>query len=190
MLAKIKPQISVKKAVNVVDNNVTTFRNLNNQKKTITGIGSLLAIGVAGFVLYKGYKAVSNGFNFMTGKQWQEERDEIQVQNQAQDKAELTKQAETPTLSDRQAKTIAFALSEGFRNTQPEWSFNLWDEGTDEAKVYSNLELIKNYSDWLIVSIHFGSPRKRTLTQELIYELNEKELLKAREILIKANVKI
>lgn len=190
MLGKINAVPAAKKAVKAVDSNVTSFRNLTNQQKSITGIGSLLAIGVAGFVLYKGYKGISNGFEFITGGTWQKERDKIQVQNQATDQNELMKQKETPTLSVNQAKAIAFGLSEAFRNSQPEWSFNLWDEGTDEAKVYSNLKLIKNYSDWLIVSIHYGSPRKRNLTQELIYELNEKELLKVREILIKANVKI
>jgi len=190
MLGKINAVPAVKKTVKAIDKNVTSFNNLSNQQKSITGIGSLLAIGLAGFVLYKGYKGISNGFEFITGGTWQKERDKIQVQNQATDQKELTKQKETPTLSVRQAKAVAFGLSEAFRNTQPEWSFNLWDEGTDEAKVYANLELIKNYSDWLIVSIHYGSPRKRNLTQELIYELNEKELLKARKILIKANVKI
>lgn len=186
-LAKENTAVAVVKKVN---SGVNQYKDLDKQEKQISLALTVLGVAAAGFVAYKGYKAVQGGFDFMTGKKWQDERDEIQVKNQAVDQSELMQQKEAPTLSVRQAKTIAFGLYEAFRNTQPEWSFNLWDEGTDEDNVFSNLAKIKNHADWLIVSIHYGSPRKRTLTQELIYELEDDELLKARKILIKSNVKI
>lgn len=189
MSDKNRAMPKIKKAVKIVDNNVNSFRSLNNQQKTITGIGSFLAIGFAGFILYKGYKAVSNGFGFITGQKSDEEKaaEKNLIVNY---KTQLTNQTEKPTISPEQASLLASRILEAFLNHGGLYVDKLFDSGTDEDEVFAVLSELKNKSDWLLLSATYRMPRNRGLVNELGYELNLKELAKAKSILSKINVKI
>ncbi|BAX79040.1 hypothetical protein [Labilibaculum antarcticum] len=166
------------------------YQDLNQQSKNVTNI----AMGIGAIaVLFVGYKLVSgvgDAFKFATGQQWSEERKAEESRDKAVLQQHLDKEAETSTLTGDEAQNLATSFYNAFLNTQPEWSSNLWDEGTDENSIYEALKVLKNRADWLQVSIKYGMPRRRSLASELNYELSAGEMGKARAILAKINVKI
>ena len=167
------------------------YNNLDSQSKTAVNIAT--AVGALG-ALFVGYKLVSGIGDILktaTGQKWNEDRKEEESEDRANLTDHLKDEQEKPSLTEDEAKNVAAALYNGFLNTQPEWSENLWDEGTDETAVYNALKVLKNRADWLLVSIKYGMPRRRNLASELLYELSSgSEQQKARDILAKINVKI
>lgn len=166
------------------------YSSLNSQSKTAVNLA--LAAGALG-ALFVGYKMVSGMgdlFKNVTGQKWDEEREAEESKEKADLNTILDKQEEKATLSEMTAKNIANSLYRAFLNTQPDWSQNLWDEGTDENAIYEALKLLKNSSDWLLVSLQYGMPRRRNLAAELSYELTAGEMGTVREILSKINVTI
>lgn len=166
------------------------YNSLEGNTKTATNIGLLVAGGLSLFAGYKVIKNIGGMFDTITGKKWNEERKQKEAVERTAIKSVLDSSRGKPTLSAMEAKNIANTMYQAFLNTQPEWSQNLWDEGTDEDMFYDALGLLKNREDWLLVSLQYGMPRKRNLAGEITYELNPKETRKARAILAKINVKI
>lgn len=62
--------------------------------------------------------------------------------------------------------------------------------GTNESAVYSNLNRLKNRSDWLALVAQFGIRGGETLTQWLVDDLSEGEMQIVSNILFKINVTI
>ena len=166
------------------------YKSLDSTAKTAVNMGGILAIGLALFTGYKVIKGIGSTFKNITGQQWSEDRKNEEKTERNTIKTVLDNSNTKPTLSSIEAKNIADNMFRAFLNTQPEWSRNLWDEGTDEKMLFANLNLLKNKADWLLVSLKFGMPRRRNLASELNYELTAKEMQKAREVLLKINVKI
>lgn len=166
------------------------YSSLDSKSKS--AVNMAMAIGALG-ALFLGYKMVSgmgDMFKSVTGQKWNEERKAEESQEKADISNALRDQKENPSLSKMSAKNIASSLFQAFLNTQPDWSQNLWDEGTDENAIYASLNLLKNSSDWLLVSMEYGMPRRRNLASELSYELNTGEMGKVRQILNKIGVTI
>jgi hypothetical protein len=167
-----------------------TYQSLDQQSKNVTNIA--MAVGAIG-VLFVGYKVISgvgDAFKFATGQKWDEQREAEENKDKAILSQHLGKEASKPTITEDEAQNLAASFYNAFLNTQPEWSSNLWDEGTDEDSIYEALKILKNRADWLLVSIKYGMPRRRSLAGELNYELSAGEMGKARAILAKINVKI
>lgn len=181
---------STQQAKNTINKGVDSYNNLNKGAKQAVNMVGLIGTLAAVFAGYKLVTGMGGVFKTITGEKWSEERKAAEVKEKTGLKSELSKEVIKPTISERQAKNIAYGLSQAFLNTQPEWSRNLWDEGTDEDMVYANLKLLRNKADWLLVSFHYGMPRNRSLAAELSYELTVSEMQKARDILLKINVKI
>ena len=166
------------------------YSDLDSKSKTAVNIAT--ALGALG-VLFAGYKIISGFGDILktaTGQKWNEERKAKESKEKLDLNKELSNQGENPTFNTSTAKNIANGLYQAFLNTQPEWSANLWDEGTDESAIYAALKLLKNKSDWLLISREYGMPRGRNLASELSYELSTGEMQKIREILSKINVTI
>lgn len=164
------------------------YSSLDSQSKTAVNLA--VAAGAIG-ALFLGFKMVSGMgdiFKSVTGQKWNEERKAEESKERDDLNTVLSNQEEKPSLSQMAAKNIANSLYRAFLNTQPDWSLNLWDEGTDESAAYAALKLLKNRSDWLLVSLQYGMPRRRNLAAELNYELTAGEMGKVREILSKINV--
>jgi len=162
------------------------YKGLKPEDKQKADIALLLGTATS---LFLGYKLVNKiGNIFTVGKSEAERKEEEKKVKQA-----LTKElsfSEKPTLSAVEAKTIAQNLYTAFLSGQGTISKNWYDTGTDEDSVFRNLNLLKNRSDYLLISREFGIPRERTLSAELYYELTRSELNKVRSILLKINVKI
>lgn len=169
-----------------------TYNSLDQQTKLITQFATIGAIGVGGWAIYKAVSGVGAAFNTMTGQKWNEERKAEEHKERVGLKEEIDTQKEKATLTETDAKNVANAFYIAFLNSQPEWSANIWDEGTDENGVFTALNQIKNKADWLLVSFKYGMPRRRNLASELIYELGDgkKDLAKARTILSQIKVTI
>jgi hypothetical protein len=187
MLAAIS---KTEKAKQIARKGAKQYNSLNKSQKQAVNAGGLIVVAGTAYGAYKLFTGISGAIQTVTGQKWKEERDKEEQKERSDLKQQITKGDEKPILTDSEAKSIAFGLYEGFRNSQPEWSFNLWDEGTNENLVFANLVKIKSKADWLLVAYHYGMPRRRTLVQELLYELNVKEQVKARSILSKAKVYI
>ena len=165
---------------------VAAYHNRGDDTKLIE---TVIKIGVLGYVGYKVANSIGGAADLITGKKFEDEKKEVEDKINVFVNDQLTKTT-APTISVIQAKSIANGLYRAFLNSQPDWSRNLWDEGTDERAVYSNLSLLKNTADWLLVAKEYGAPRARTLNAELHYELNDSEMKKARTILSKIKVNI
>lgn len=152
-------------------------------------IQNLVTLAVIGYVGWKVAGSVGSVADLVTGKKFEDEKKEVEEKNKVVINDLLTK-VPSPTFDDVQAQSIADGLYRAFLNSQPDWSANLWDEGTDEGKVYYNLSKLKNQADWLLVCLKYGTPRARTLLAELHYELNKSEMIKVASILSKIGVKI
>ena len=152
-------------------------------------IQSLVTVAVLGYAGYKVAGSFGSIADLVTGKKFEEEKKETEEKNKAVINDLLTKVA-PPTFDDVQAQSVADGLYRAFLNSQPDWSAALWDEGTNENKVYYNLSKLKNQADWLLVCLKYGTPRARTLLAELHYELNKSEMIKVATILSKIGVKI
>lgn len=178
------------KAIQSAKKGKQAYSSLDSKSKSAVNIA--MALGAIG-ALVLGYKMVSgmgDMFKSITGQKWNEERKAEESKERADISDALKDQKENPSLSKMSAKNIANSLFQAFLNTQPDWSQNLWDEGTDESAVYACLKLLKNSSDWLLVSREYGMPRRRNLATELSYELTTGEMGKVREILSKIGVTI
>lgn len=178
------------KAIQSAKRGKEAYSSLDSKSKSAVNI--VVAVGAIG-ALFLGYKMVSgmgDMFKSITGQKWNEERKAEESKERADISDALRDQKENPSLSQMSAKNIANSLFQAFLNTQPDWSQNLWDEGTDESAVYACLKLLKNSSDWLLVSREYGMPRRRNLATELSYELTTGEMGKVREILSKIGVTI
>lgn len=178
------------KAIQSTKRGKEAYSSLDSKSKSAVNI--VVAVGAIG-ALFLGYKMVSgmgDMFKSITGQKWNEERKAEESKERADISDALRDQKENPSLSQMSAKNIANSLFQAFLNTQPDWSQNLWDEGTDESAVYACLKLLKNSSDWLLVSREYGMPRRRNLATELSYELTTGEMGKVREILSKIGVTI
>jgi len=176
------------KAIHTAKKGKEAYSSLDSQSKTAVNL--VIAAGAIG-ALFLGFKMVSGMgdlFKSVTGQKWNEEREAEESKERADINTVLSNQQEKPSLSQMAARNIASSLYRAFLNTQPDWSQNLWDEGTDESAVYAALKLLKNRSDWLLVSREYGMPRRRNLASELSYELSAGEMGKVREILGKINV--
>lgn len=187
MLGLLPQAIAAKTAI---DKGSKKYKSLDKPQKQAVNIGGfLLVLGVA----YTGYKMVAGMtglFKTITGQKWNEERKAEENKEKIDLNIELDKQTTNPTLDVMAAKSIADSLYRAFLNTQPDWTRNLWDEGTDEKSIYAALTLLKNKADWLLVSREYGMPRRRNLVAELNYELTAKEMGKVRVILSKIGVSI
>jgi hypothetical protein len=178
------------KAIQTAKQGKQVYSSLDSKSKSAVNIA--MALGAIG-ALVLGYKMVSgmgDMFKSVTGQKWNEERKAEESKERADISNALRDQQENPSLSKMSAKNIANSMFQAFLNTQPDWSQNLWDEGTDEKAIYACLKLLKNSSDWLLVSMEYGMPRRRNLASELSYELNTGEMGKVREILSKIGVTI
>lgn len=178
------------KAIQSAKGGKEAYSSLDSKSKSAVNI--VVAVGAIG-ALFLGYKMVSgmgDMFKSITGQKWNEERKAEESKERADISDALRDQKENPSLSQMSAKNIANSLFQAFLNTQPDWSQNLWDEGTDESAVYACLKLLKNSSDWLLVSREYGMPRRRNLATELSYELTTGEMGKVRETLSKIGVTI
>ena len=152
-------------------------------------IQNLVTLAVIGYVGWKVAGSVGSVADLVTGKKFEDEKKEKEAKNKAVIN-DLLDKVKPPTISGQQAQSIADGLYRAFLNSQPDWSANLWDEGTNENKVYYNLSKLKNQADWLLVCLKYGTPRARTLLAELHYELNKSEMIKVANILSKIGVKI
>jgi|GEM_PF-3053939 len=166
------------------------YKNLNKTEKQAVNIGAI--VGVIG-VFYAGYKVISgiNGvFSFITGKGAKEERKEKELSVKQTYTDQLNSGVEKPTFSKEKASVLASRLLTAFLNHGGIEVDRVFDSGTDEDMVWEALSHLKNRSDWALVSLTYGAPRGRSLANELGYELNNKEMQKARSILSKIGVTI
>lgn len=177
-------------AKTVIKKGAETYKNLPENQKRAVDLGGVIAVGSAIFFGYKFLSPLFKGFNFVTGKKFEEDKKTVEAENTKLTDRELNKLSISPTLTKNEAKSLAGAFLQAFLNNQPDWSKNLWDEGTDEDAVYETLKQLKNKADWLLVSQMYGAPRAKTLSQELYYELTVKEMKKVREILKQIKVTV
>ena len=162
------------------------YANRGTDTKLIQNLVTLVVIGYVG---WKVAGSVGSVADLVTGKKFEDEKKETAEKNKAVINNLLTK-VPPPTIDHIQAQSVADGFYRAFLNSQPDWSANLWDEGTNENKVYYNLSKLKNQADWLLVCLKYGTPRARTLLAELHYELNKSEMIKVATILSKIGVKI
>ncbi|RKE04451.1 hypothetical protein [Marinifilum flexuosum] len=173
----VLPQAAATKLV--VAEGAKKYKNLDPAQKQMVNIGGLLVMGLALYAGYKMFSRMNGMIDWFTGAKSEKERKEAEnkIQNQIND--EISKVGVKPTIGTATAKSIAQSLLDAFEYM-----------GTYEEQVYSNLRVLKNSADWLLVGREYGMPRKRTLVAELYNELDNKEMAIARSILSKIGVTI
>jgi hypothetical protein len=136
----------------------------------------VVGVAIAGFLLYKVYKAIAGGLGKITNRKEGGEA--------LQDLVILAQEGITPTLSDSDA--------EGFVNAIKTECNKGWYDDTSEQTIYSQLSRIKNEADWAKVKYRWGTQSidgvQMSLTQALVDELSDSEKQQANSILFLAGV--
>lgn len=177
-------------AAEIASKGAKAYKNLPKEQKKAVNIGGVLLLVGAAYVGYRIVSGVGGIFDFATGKAAQEEREKEAkkvVQTYTQ---KLIESGEKPTVTKEKATLLASRLLTAFLNHGGIEIDRIFDSGTDEKMIWESLSHLKNRSDWALVSIVYGAPRGRSLLNELGYELNNKEMSKARSILSRINVTI
>ena len=173
----ILPQAAVVKTV--ADTGAKKYQSLDKNQKMAVNIGGLALFAGVLFMGYKMYSGMKDTISWFTGAKSEEERKAAESKVKSQIDQEINKVGISPTIGIATAKGIAQALLDAMEYP-----------GTYEEQVYSNLSVLKNSADWLLVGREYGMPRKRTLVAELYHELDNKEMIKAKAILSKIGVSI
>lgn len=154
---------------------VVAGKNIGN-KKLIIGLVIAAAAGVGVWLIMRTIKkrSINNVFGNTSSY------DAVQNLTEAN---KLSSEIETQaTISRDKAATLSAQIK------------NAWGLNDDEKAVFSALQQINNYSDWLLLQTTYGVSSSfwgdRDLVADLIYHLNDKELQTVNHLLYNKGIQV
>ena len=156
--------------------NSTIKETWSQTHPAVKSIVVVVGVALAGFVLYKVYKAAVGAIGKVTNRKEGGEALQELIQLQAQ--------GITPTISDSTAEGMVNAIKTECNTS--------WYDDTSEQTIYSQLEKVQNPADWAKLKYRWGTQNIKgvplSLTQALVGELSDPEKTEANSILFLAGV--